>query len=194
MVGTAENRRVQYVIAYLKTNNDKAARKASGLSSRNTKANIIKRLQEQGTLADVQRTGRPVTVSNEALHAAWKLLLESESRILTGKSLLVALKHEGLVPDTTKRSTLLRHFRLYAASKGHRLMVNSRSTVFALVKTDAKKRLQYCRELETIVGQHGLHAVWFEDEKTLEEDPHPKSTLRSACVCGTTMSSDMQCT
>jgi len=194
MVGTAENRRVQYVIAYLQTNNDKAARKASGLSSRNTKANIIKRLQEQGTLADVQRTGRPVTVSNEALHAAWKLLLESESRMLTGKSLLVALKHEGLVPDTTKRSTLLQHLRLYAASKGHRLMVNSRSTVFALVKTDAKKRLQYCREFETIVGQHGLHAVWFEDEKTLEEDPHPKSTLKSASVCGTTMSSDMQCT
>ena len=194
MVGTAENRRVQYVIAYLQTNNDKAARKASDVSSRNTKANIIKRLQEQGTLADVQRTGRPVTVSNEALHAAWKLLLESEIRILTGKSLLVALKHEGLVPDTTKRSTLLQHLRLYAASKGHRLMVNSRSTVFALVKTDAKKRLQYCREFETLVGQHGLHAVWFEDEKTLEEDPHPKSTLRSACVCGTTMSSDMQCT
>jgi len=174
MVTRGEKKRADYLGTLVKTNSDKEARAESGLKSPHTKKRILDRLQDLGSLKDRPRSGRPITITTAAKERAWSLLIDQEQPLLTGKELLVILKDEGLVPDRTTRKALLKHLEIYAKSLGHQFMRNFTGTIFALQKDDAQDRVKFAKVLLAIIEQQGLEDVWFEDETTEEEYPHPK--------------------
>ncbi len=197
MVTRAEKKRGHYLATLTKTNSDKEARAKSGLKSPHTKTRILDRLQHIGTLKDRPRSGRPITITTAAKERAWSLLVDQEQPLLTGKELLVILKDEGLVPDRTTRKTLLKHLEIYVKSLGHQLRRNFTGTIFALKKEDAPARVQFAKELLAVIDHQGLEDVWFEDETTEEEYPHPKgmaqvdtcSVQPTSCLPGTSTTS-----
>jgi transposase len=176
-VAASEARRARYLATLMKTKNDRKARVVSGLKSRSTKQRIQKRLAEYGSLADQPRTGRPVTITKAAQQKAWEIIVSKDSPLLTGSELLSILKDEGLVPANSAVHTLVKHLKTYAHSLGHQLMMNVRGTIFALLKTDAPTRVQFSKDLLDLIDEVGLDNIWFEDETTEEEYPHPKGIL-----------------
>ena len=170
----SEVKRAAFAETYIATHDAKAARAASGLRSKNSKSRVLKKLEEDHCLADKARPGRPVTITQHALERAWQLLQSQESPHLTSDDLLHLLKQEELIPATSKRSTLLTHLRSYVKSLGHQLIPNFRGTIFALLKSDAPARVLFATELQEYIDQFGLDHIWFEDETTIEEFPHPK--------------------
>ena len=167
-------RRAKFFATLAETNDAKKARAVSGYRSKNAKSRLVKKLKEDHTLEDKHRSGRPVTITQDALDRALELLVSQETPLLTGEDLLHQLKQEGLVPAKTIRETLMTHLRTHVKSLGHQLIPNFRGTIFALLQSDAPARVQFAKELQDEIEDYGLDHIWFEDETTLEEFPHPK--------------------
>ena len=167
---------VSWLQAFLKTKDEKHAAAVSGAGP-TAKEVILRRLAANGSLEPRRATGRPPTYSDKVMERAVELLAEDPSAQLTLKDLLAKLVAEGSAPAGSEYTgNFSARFRQYCTA--HHLHVNttSRSTKFMLATKDHKPRVEFCRAQLPLLKGAALANIWFSDETTIEESPHPKGT------------------
>jgi hypothetical protein len=169
----AELKRAKYLLAFLLTKSEAQACKCSGLS-RKAHARIVHMFIEKGNAADNCRSGRPTLYTADVMDAAYNVLTDPESGLLTGRKLKKRLVAEGILHADSDDHNFLIHLKEHIKSQGRRLITNSVQTTFYITKTDVADRLLYAQKMTDLLKQISLEDLVFVDEVTLEESPHPK--------------------
>ena len=185
----SERRRVVYVLVFMQTKSESAAKMASGLG-KSAHARIVEMLRARGSLADAPRSGRAVEFTGAVMDKAYNMLAEDTEGFLTGHVLLEKLKRQGVIQSSADVDKFMYHLREYVESKGHKLIVNSTKTIFFITLKDVVKRVKFASSLLAELQQVPLAMLIFSDETTLEESPHPKGRCRTQTMQGCELISD----
>lgn len=169
----SELARARYILAYMQTSDKAYACRMSGLSE-NAHHRIIESIYKNGNLEDSQRSGRPPVYSDTMLEKAYNRVANDDTSKLTGKSLALELKEQGILHPSADVRRFLCHLKQYIKKKGHKLISNYRRTTFHLSMSDKVIRLTHARYMLQILDKGLLSNLIFSDEVTLEESPHPK--------------------
>ena len=152
-----------------------AARCASGLKDPRTCERIGKLLLETHGLADRPRPGRRPKYDDASSAAAHDHLINSSTPYHTDSALAADLQRQGKAPPHSKGLCLKRSLRKHLASKGKKLVYGQRSRPHSLAQLQAQKRRMWCTaNKHRFSTEAKLQRFTFEDETTVEEDPHPK--------------------
>lgn len=136
---------------------------------------------EKGHAFDSERPGRPTVYSADVMEAAYVMLINNEEGHLNGKQLQQKLVSGGILHSSSDVAVFLQHLRQYVKGQGRRLITNSVKTTFFITMTDMAERVKYaCAMLVRLRTSTCLDSLFFVDEVTLEESPHPKGKLVKA--------------
>jgi hypothetical protein len=173
-VGSAnELKRAKYVLVFLETGSKSLAMKISGLT-RPSHSRIIAMYKQRGHAFDAQRSGRPMLYTKSVLETAMATLT-SHKGTMSGPELHRKVIEQGVLHPSSHRQRFLLRFSEHVKEEGHQLIANCTKTQFYISKNDEQLRLRYAEELRTLLSQSlTLNQLWFIDEVTLEEEPHPK--------------------
>jgi len=167
------SKRLEWVYHFLKTGSEGQANKLA-MTGRGYRARLVRHIEATGSLDDKPRSGRPPEYSVPAMEEALRLLKAHEDDLLTMKDLHRLLVSKGILKERSTTKTFSQHFKSCVASLGHRLTVNSTSTLPFLRATDKPERVKYCKAMLAVLKYRPLEDFWFVDETTVEESPHPK--------------------
>lgn len=180
----SEVQRAIFVGTLLTTHFDlAAAQRASGLKDPHACDKIGKLLLETHSLADRPRSGRPPKYDDNCNAAAYQQLITSPTPYHTDSAFAADLQRQGKAPPHSKGRCLKRCLRKHLASKGKKLAYGQRSRPHSLVLLQEQKRRLWCTGSKARFDTEAkLQRCTFEDETTVEEDPHPKGkSQESAC-------------
>ena len=175
-----EPKRLQYLEARLAGKSRKQACKEAAIA-RSTSYRVEARLADTGCLDDRPRPGRPRRYTPELLRLATQLLVEDGARLHSLPTIMALLRERGVVAGPAKMDRFAAAWKKYVREQGAELLTRSTGTQLLLTSKDAQARVQFAKEMQAIISQHGLLKCIFVDETTLEEFPHPKA---GKCRCG----------
>lgn len=173
---TQERRRAEHVVALLHGCTPeirKQARRDTHTKPRQ-QASILRLFEEQGSISDRPRSGRPPLYSDEVMEKAYMFLIQYDEGFLTGASLHQKLIDRGDLWPTADVETFLQKLKAYVKSKGHSLVINSTKTTFFLAIGDVVQRVQFASHMQQQLEAVSLDMMIYTDETTEEESPHPK--------------------
>lgn len=94
--------------------------------------------------------------------------------MLTGVALVNQLIFDGLLHTDTTPQRFCEHLKAFIEAKGHMLITNNTNTTFFLSKGDIRLRVSHSRATLVNLNTRDMDSLVFADERTLEENPHPK--------------------
>jgi len=180
-----EEKRAVYILVFLQTSSLVKARKAAGLS-RFSHSRIINMFRQRGHALDATRSGRPLVYTDSAMESAMTALV-SHRGVMNGPELHQQMIEKGTVHPSADRQRFLSRLRQHVRMKGHQLIANCTKTLFYLSDKDEMDRLAFAEEMrERLRTSTSLKNIWWIDETTIEEDPHPKGkeSVGRIQVCG----------
>jgi hypothetical protein len=110
------------------------------------------------------------------MEAAYDVLTDPESGLLTGRKLKARLVSQGILHSSSDDKSFMKRLREFITSQGQRLITNSVQTTFYITRTDVADRKRYAEMMTELLKTTGLDSLVFVDETTLEEQPHPKGS------------------
>jgi transposase len=168
-----ERKRAVYTLVFLQTGNMKRALKESKLS-RAAHMRIVDMYKQRGHALDAERSGRPAVYTESVMKSAMAVLTTNKGT-MNGPELHQQVMQKGILHSTSNRQRFLSSLRQHVRNEGHQLLANCTKTVFYISKEDEQERLTYATHLHSLLNiSLSLNQLWFIDEVTIEEDPHPK--------------------
>jgi hypothetical protein len=169
----SELKRAKYVLVFLETGNKRLALKKSGLS-RAAHSRIIDMYKQRGHALDAERSGRPAVYTQSVMETAVSTLT-SHKGTMSGPELHQKVIQQGILHPSSDRQRFLSSLRQHVRQQGHQLVANCTKTLFYISKEDEQERLAYAKKLHDRLNLDLiLNHLWFIDEVTIEEEPHPK--------------------
>lgn len=187
-----ERKRKLFVISYLETTDDKAAAKASGITSHHARQGIAEHLKEYGTLAEAPHPKASPKFTYEVMKAAQTYLVDNPEMLLTTGDVVAYLERENLLQPPTDEHNFLAHFTPWLAAKGLTLQVGTTQMIFEITPQRARERLLWVKQHRAQLGKEfGVDDIIIVDETTFEEGPHPKGDASPQALFCTQMHVDV---
>ena len=173
---TSEAKRTAYLVSREAGANISQARRMAKLGPHGP-SRLRHLFSATGSIRDRPRSGRPPIYTPQLFAAVEEVLKEDESTLYNSATLAEMLIHRGILHQGANKRAFMRAWEKYLRQHGRRLVPASTSTRFFLTPNDARERVKFAEEMLTLLADGEVSKCIFEDETTLEENPHPKSGL-----------------
>lgn len=150
------------------------ALKAIGSSDRKLKRRVIQCLTDYQALCSPGKRGRKTRFGEDILEAAYDAVSNPGTSLYTGPTLRDKLVREGLMQLPVDTKNFLQHFEAYVRDRGQRLVTTSTGTIFCIHTAAREERVRWCKMVLERLQQYPIEQWVFEDETSIEEEPHPK--------------------
>lgn len=175
-----EKKRAVYILVFLQTADTKLASRVSGLS-RLSHSRIINMFRERGNALDAPRSGRPLAYTDAVMQEAMATLVGHRG-VMNGPELHQQMIEKGVVHPSADRQRFLSGLRKHVREEGFQLIANCTKTVFYISQQDERDRLAFAKEVLALLRHElSLKSIWWIDETSIDEDPHPKGK-RNLCT------------
>lgn len=169
---------------------NKKALKSIKSKDQGLKRKTIACLRQHSMVYPPRKRCKPVKYTDDVLQAAYDILADPPEGLYTGPSLLQRLLQDQVLSPPADTDSLLQHLKRFCEAKGHRLYTTYTGTIFLITPATKQQRVRWCHSMQEHLQAFPLQDWIFEDETTIEEQPHPKcewfwqAALRRLCCMG----------
>lgn len=170
-----EDKRWEFVKGLIAQKSVPQAAADSGITPR-TGWRIVKKLNEEHTVADHPRSGRPKVYTDKVFRRCLVACKRDEpkEKWMT-RTLFNHLKALDILHPKANQRSFYKTWHLWLRQKNIHAQFHSRRTIFFLREEDKPKRLAYAKMMLQLMKENPLLHLVFVDETSIEHGGHPKS-------------------